>query len=716
MWVRVLFIAAFLVQCPQSAELKRPRLFVEGGAAGTMWQKIEFEIDVPVNVSNPYDPDEIKVDLRIETPTEPVTVPAFFYQAFEYRALPKEKRTTDWIYPVGGARWKGRFFPPARGTYRCKAVAQTKESTNESNVIVFTCSDRKEPPKSLPVHIRTGDGRFFILADGQPFFPIGHNIAFIGESQYVDLGRVEEIFGKLESNGANFARIWAGSDDWAMAIEARKSAWSRSWDWRPPLVPLASSDGYHREELLVEIGEKSLSVSPSHPVAVKPGTNYRMSGEVRLFSGARLGLEHRAKAVEVRQSERKKGEEWSRFEYDFSTGPEEFWLGELKLSSGGKGKVLLRDMSLRENGAPGSIAPNLLWEADPNRPPRGCYNQFDSFMLDRLLESAEKHGIYIQLCLLTRDNYRYALRDPESAEYRAAIESAQKLLRYAVARWGYSCNVMSWEYFNEMDPGAPTGKFYEALGEYLDANDPYRKLRMTSAWSPAPKDWANNSLDVADLHWYLRPTLGESWKNEIESVLERAHFLRERAPAKPAMLGEFGLANDAWGLSPYMAQDKNHVHFHNILWASALSGLSGTAHFWWWDTLDQGNAYGEYKGLAEFVKQIPFSRVRLESRVAESAKKNRVVLLEGPDQAYGWLVDRENTWWKRVVEKTELRAIENDSLGFSKIQSGDYKVRWWNTRNGMVLGEESAKKSADEMMLTVPAFKADVAFSITPDK
>ena len=49
------------------------------------------------------------------------------------------------------------------------------------------------------------------------------------------------------------------------------------------------------------------------------------------------------------------------------------------------------------------------------------------------------------------------LRDAEKlvqkGKYEQAIKDAKNLLRYAVARWGYSTAVVGWEYFNEQDPG-----------------------------------------------------------------------------------------------------------------------------------------------------------------------------------------------------------------------------------------------------------------------
>jgi len=102
-----------------------------------------------------------------------------------------------------------------------------------------------------------------------------------------------------------------------------------------------------------------------------------------------------------------------------------------------------------------------------------------------------------------------SLRDESSPQYEQAIHDAKKLLRYAVARWGYSTNVAAWEYFNEMDPGLPTGRFYAELGEYLEQIDVYGHLRCTSTWGPSVKDCRHCELDVAqvllDPKWKLSP-------------------------------------------------------------------------------------------------------------------------------------------------------------------------------------------------------------------
>lgn len=109
-------------------------------------------------------------------------------------------------------------------------------------------------------------------------------------------------------------------------------------------------------------------------------------------------------------------------------------MGDLGLRTEGGGSAWGGEFSLREAAG----GPELLWEADMNRSIRGFYNPLDCLVVDELVASAEKHRIYLQLCLLTRDLYMSALKDPASPQYERAIQDARKFFRYAVARWGYS--------------------------------------------------------------------------------------------------------------------------------------------------------------------------------------------------------------------------------------------------------------------------------------
>jgi hypothetical protein len=341
----------------------------------------------------------------------------------------------------------------------------------------------------------------------------------------------------------------------------------------------------------------------------------------------------------------------------------------------------------------------------------GEYNQTDCLLLDEIVSAAETNGVRLQLCLLTRDLYMKSLNDPRSADYERAIRFAKRFLRHAVARWGYSTSVASWEYWNEQNPGLPTDRFYAELGRYLATTDPYHHLRVTSAWSPAPKDWVHDQLDVADLHWYLRPNWNDLWKDAAAAVADRAAFLRKHTPHKPALLSEFGLADEKWRLSPHMNEDKDLLHFHDALWASALSGLSGTAMFWWWEQLDRMNAYPHYKPVADFVADIPFTTGHLQLLACKvTPARIHVAGLRCNSGAWLWLSDADAAWWNVVVGKTEPSEVKDCGVEIPGLPAGQYRVQWYDTYAGKVIRTE---RHASPLRLVPGLFRRDIACIIT---
>jgi len=677
-------------------------LSLDGPPKAGRYEKIEFAIKTDWAGANPFDAADFDLAVEFTAPSgKTLTLPAFYVQPYQRREAPGNK---DWIYPSAPPGFRARFAPAELGAYSCKAIRKDRRGRAESNTVAF-----ESVPSNRKGYLRVSklDSRFLEFTDGTPFFAVGQNLAFIGEGQYMKLRKAEDALQKLAANGANFARVWACCQDWAMAIEARKSAWGRSWGWKPPFVEVPAA-GLTPALRAVQIGgpkAETIAVSPSHQIALKPNTQYEFCARVRTEGDAAFTVECNGKVL---GEPAKSKDQWSAFKRSLSTGADQWWLTRLALHASG-GIAQVRELSLQEAGG----GPELLWEADTDRPVRGYFNQPDCFMLDCFLQAAEKQGIYLELTVITRDLYMDTLGDTKKPEYAQAVADAQRLLRYAVARWGWSPNVAMWEYFNEMDPGKPTDRAYREWGEYFEQIDIYHHLRATSAWGPNPKDWAHPKLDSADLHWYLRPTWGELSKDAAAAALDRAKLLRDKAPEKPALLAEFGLADDKWGLSPYMDQDKAHLHFHDALWASALSGLSGTAMFWWWEQLDKNNAYGQYKPLAAFVADVPFAASKLKpAAVKPSPDHLRVAALQGKDCAYLWLNDTRFTWWKVVVDKAAPAEVRGATVTVAGLEPGAYKVQWWDTQQGKIIHEETAQAAADSLTLSAPPFIRDVACKI----
>lgn len=672
-----------------------------------LFEELEFRLEIPGSYTNPFDPDEVEVNLELVAPSgASLTVPGFYCQEYERQIRGSGVQRRDWMYPRENPVWKARFAPMQRGDYSAVVSVKDRTGTRSSAAVRFVCG-----PSASRGFVRASgkDPRFLEFSQGQPFFAVGQNLAFIGSQQYVTLAKAEEIFGKLAENGANYVRIWTCCEDWATALEARKSAWGRSWDWRPPIEPMPGEDS-GRKCVRVRGNSAALQVDPSHPVALRAGARYSLSGKVRAETGVALKLEGNHLQPTARIVAEPAGS-WQSFKAEFLTGPGDFWLGDLSLRAEGSGSAWVSDLSLKESAG----GPELLWEAEVNRPIRGFYNPLDGFIVDEIVAVAEKHGVYLQLCLLTRDLYMSALDDPASAQYERAIQDARKLFRYAVARWGYSTSVAAWEYWNEMNPSLPTDRFYDAMGDALTQIDVYHHLRTTSTWGPSARDCRHPKLDWADTHFYLRPSDQGRLADEVDAVLERTRWLREHAPNKPAHLGEFGLADEKWGLREEMKQSAELADFHNVLWASALSGASGTAMFWWWERLDQRNAYPLYRPLSRFMATVPWNSGELRAAaVTCSDARLRVVGLQSTDRAWLWLFNPEACWTKVAIEKHLPARITGLGLGLKNLPRAGYRTRWIDTHTGALVSEDLLPAADGPLRLSVPDFTGSLAGSVSP--
>jgi len=708
--IQKLFICLAIISfCTQDSIAQR-KLDIQPSAAKVgKYEKLEILIKTDATYDNPFDPDQVDLTVTLKTPDKKqITIPAFYCQDYERRKFDGQRGRANWYYPKGTGSWKARFAPMQKGTYSATATLRDKSGTIHSQTVKFECT-----PSSKKGFIRAcrKDPRFFEFTDGDPFFAIGQNLAFIGEGQYVNLTKAEQIFEKLSHNGANFLRIWTCCQDWAMAIEAKKSAWDRSWYRRKVIVPIpgGENDPTSRKCVKLEGDGASIEVSPSHPVALRPGTSYVFTGQF-LADGPtalRVNLSHTNGQQTFDAAPKGK---WKQFKIEFTTGQNELWLGRLALSLIDSGTVWLDNLSLKETSG---CSVELLWEADVNRPTRGVYNQLDCFMLDKLIESAEQNGIYLMLCLITRDLYMNTLSEEKTPEYQQAVNDAKKFMRYTVARWGYSTSVAAWEYFNEMDPGKPTDRFYAEVGEYLEQIDPYNHLRTTSTWHPSAKDCRHPDIDIGQLHHYMRPVEKENYKDEVAVIIDKTAFLREHSPHKPALIGEFGLATSKWGLSNDMKEDTEAVHFHNSLWASAFAGTSGTAMFWWWDQLDRQDIYSHYKPLADFLADVSFAGLRKLNADA-SDKQLRLLGFQANDRVYFWLFNPKAAWPNIVIEKNQLAEIKDLTISIKDLQPGTYNIEWWNTRDGSITHKQQVSLKEGTLKATVPPFTRDIACKIRP--
>ncbi len=300
----------------------------------------------------------------------------------------------------------------------------------------------------------------------------------------------------------------------------------------------------------------------------------------------------------------------------------------------------------------------LEWTSRPDNGTSGIYNglkrysQINAFYTDRLIDQLESKGIYMMLCInhhgmvstsvnpeWNTSPYNIANGGPCSNTWDYFTNTTAKnlhknRLRYIVARWGYSKNIMSWELFNEVEwtdqyntyRGA-IKSWHEEMALFLKEKDPSKHLVTTSFAhdNNDPDTWNLSAMDFTQTHYYngsanMETVLVDGIRNYLSSF------------SKPTYTGEFGVNTNQSNLG---TADPNGIHIHNALWATLFGGGMGTGASWWWDTyIEPRNLYHHYKAPAAIAAQIDLPGHRYKPVVGSvsGGVSGEVVISPG----FGW--------------------------------------------------------------------------------
>ncbi len=251
------------------------------------------------------------------------------------------------------------------------------------------------------------------------------------------------------------------------------------------------------------------------------------------------------------------------------------------------------------------------------------YKETNARYQDWMYDFCAENGLYVMLCLQyhgqvsTQVNpnwsdspYNVANGGPCENTWdfftnETAKAHTKNRLRYIVARWGYSRNIMSWELFNEVGwtddfliHQAEIADWHAEMAIYLKEIDPYRHLVTTSyAGEDQGHDvWANPDFDFTQTHYYINTSnLERALVGGVRTYLEDF--------GKPTLTGEFGLG----GSASLANMDPDGIHIHNSLWATLFGGGMGSAMSWWWDNyIHPSNLYYHFAPVSQVAQDVPF--------------------------------------------------------------------------------------------------------------
>ncbi len=276
----------------------------------------------------------------------------------------------------------------------------------------------------------------------------------------------------------------------------------------------------------------------------------------------------------------------------------------------------------------------------------GRYNQQVAHNFDRLIELAERKGIFLQLCLNNgawefgrpdgkNDHYDswggnpYNARNggpcAEPGDFWTKAEARRlyrNRLRYTVARWGYSPSVLAWELWNEQGSETDaTAAWHREMADYLRAVDPCRHLVTTSTWLSDARELPRTfqAMDLVQLHY------------ASERFVELA---REAFPDKPCIVGEGPWTREALARAGYV---------------SPLVGAAGPPLTWHSgpdSPVEREDLYPLLGGLFGFWRDFPAA----DPVTPLGAAEVRVAVPDGAAYAPVVLHPGFNTWLRRATQ------------------------------------------------------------------
>ncbi len=164
------------------------------------YEMLEINIELDTTYDNPYDANEVTVDVVLTAPdAEQVQFPAFWFEPYDYT----EQDGAEVFTPTGPGFWKARCAPPAQGDYSFHVVVHDASGDTSSDEIDFAAT---APTSHGFVRVSERNARYFAFDDGAGYVPLGFNVDWAGETSggFAYMDYVDD----LAAGGGNWTRLW----------------------------------------------------------------------------------------------------------------------------------------------------------------------------------------------------------------------------------------------------------------------------------------------------------------------------------------------------------------------------------------------------------------------------------------------------------------------------------------------------------------------------
>ncbi|MCX7917092.1 MAG: DUF5060 domain-containing protein [bacterium] len=350
----------------------------------------------------------------------------------------------------------------------------------------------------------------------------------------------------------------------------------------------------------------------------------------------------------------------------------------------------------------------------------GKYSLENSWKLDYICDIAEKYGIFMVLTLINHGQFSIHpdaewwdnpyneinggfLKSPdEFFDNEKAIEYFKQRLNYIVSRWGYSPNIVFWEFWNEVDltgfySSDKVRYWHKIMYPYLKSIDPYKRA-ITTHYCRRPDD---------PMVWVI-PELESLVGNAYDSLIVNSvmdYYMKRKGYGKPMMINEFGVGKDRVYLED---------NLHGGIWSSSMMPMFGVALFWWWPFIEHFNLYFHYKALSKFWENEDRRGKFLQISDGKIMGKDvDFVGIQNRDEGFFWIYDKKV--FNSQIKRINPIKIEDAQLILKNLNEGIYKVEFWDTYKGEVI-KEIIIENKDGLLIPIIPFEKDIAIKIKRQK
>jgi hypothetical protein len=639
-----------------------------------LYEPLYLNFSIDNEFVNPYDQDDIKVDVFFNTPNNDSLVLPCFYLAS------KGKVST----------WQARFTPRKTGIYTFKIIVNQKGRKTVSKRKQFKVNPSNE--KGL-LSFDQSNAYFLKFDDGEKFRGLGLNVGWAYEPKWdtKDKYTFAKFFDAMQENHANLLRMWICP--WNYPVEwtpvanyQMKTEEFVNWDH-----VLSHSNGLNIHQgttpvTQADIGQLIKTTNTDESVvyqfdsvkAVKLMIYYKGAlnkEDIQILASA--DNSNYNKIVTELSESWESADGWRRiFLFSFEAIPQ----------PANYIKLVFKNNLVKENIKFSGIQfryGTAISRLDCNGLSR--YSVKNSEKLDSLFNQALSKDIHMILCLgyhgqfnpimdswgvndeWQRNPYNVKNGGPcqKPADFfsnEIAKKHYKNYLRYFVARWGYSPVIVSWEFWNEIDiamrnhnvPEADIVSWHKDMSDYLQSIDPYHHIITTSlSGGDLPELWKLKNIHLTQVHHY-QPSI--QFVEQTTDYINKYH--------KPHIIGEYAIS---WkGPGNDYTDEQYEDEFHDGLWRGFFSPVAMLPLSWWWDYHYDKNQYFHFKPLASVIDEMKkqesvFSPIKLEKQ-------------KGFDLLGLTSVDLHIVWIKKTGKTTKL------GLSIPVPKNGNFAVKQLNTR------------------------------------